>query len=67
MIISILFIFTVIFFFYYFTDCEHELCCHLQNGESAPGKGAGFYGDYGKCEYEILSSSCTLKTTQISA
>jgi len=36
-------------------DCENELCCHKKNGKGPPGKRAGYYGDYGKCDLPFHS------------
>jgi sphingomyelin phosphodiesterase len=36
-------------------ECENELCCHVENGQGLPGRTAGYYGDYGKCDLPFHS------------
>ncbi|ODM96222.1 Sphingomyelin phosphodiesterase [Orchesella cincta] len=37
------------------TDCENEMCCHVENGKGPPGKRAGYFGDYNKCDLPFHS------------
>ncbi len=43
------------------TECENELCCHLENGKGIPGKTSKYWGDYGKCDLPFHSYIDALK------